>query len=252
MFDCLKGYWQIELDTKSRHYTTFLMEFGRYQYLWAQMGLCSSGDEFCHRTDEALGNINGVKKLVDDILIFAPDDEILLKRIREVFTKCAKWGITLAKNKFQYGNSVKFAGFIVNENGSKPDPKKVASIKNFPPPQNITDLRSFMGLTNQFSSYAPDLKQAMVPLQSLLKKSQVYQWTPEHQEAFQKIQDLLTWENGPVLAQFDPKLPVVLITDASRLGLGYILTQENEAKEMKLITCGSRFLTYAEANYAVI
>ena len=49
-----------------------------------------------------------------------------------------------------------------------------------------------------------------------------------------------------------PKLPVVLITDASRLGLGYILTQENEAKELKLITCGSRFLTDAEKNYAVI
>jgi len=43
-----------------------------------------------------------------------------------------------------------------------------------------------------------------------------------------------------------------LITDASRLGLGYILTQENEAKELKLITCGSRFLTDAERNYAVI
>ena len=57
---------------------------------------------------------------------------------------------------------------------------------------HITDLRSFMGLTNQFSSYAPDLKHAMVPLQSLLKKSRVYQWMPEHQEAFQKIKDLLT------------------------------------------------------------
>ena len=30
MFDYLKGYWQIELDEKSRHYTTFLTEFGRY------------------------------------------------------------------------------------------------------------------------------------------------------------------------------------------------------------------------------
>ena len=174
MFDCLKGYWQIELDEKSRRYTTFLTEFGQYKYLRAPMGLCLSGDEFCQRTDEALGNINGGKKLVDYILIFAPDDKTLLKRIKEVFTKCAEWGITLAKNKFQYGNSVKFAGFIVNKNGLRPDPEKVASIKNFPPPKNITDLRSFMGLTNQFSLYGPDLKHAMVPLQSLLKKSQVY------------------------------------------------------------------------------
>ena len=54
------------------------------------------------------------------------------------------------------------------------------------------------------------------------------------------------------MAQFDPKLPVILITDASRLGLGYILTQENDLNEMKLIMCRSRFLTDVESNYAVI
>ena len=64
-------------------FTTFLKEFGQYQYLRAPMGLCLSGDEFCQRTDEALGNINIVKKLVDDILIFAPDDETLLKGSRQ-------------------------------------------------------------------------------------------------------------------------------------------------------------------------
>ena len=95
VFDALKGYWQIPLDEKSRRYTTFLTEFGRYQYLRAPMGLCSSGDEFCRRTDEALGNITGVKKLVDDILIFAPDDDTLLKRIKAVFAKCAEWGCLL-------------------------------------------------------------------------------------------------------------------------------------------------------------
>ena len=38
----------------------------------------------------------------------------------------------------------------------------------------------------------------------------------------------------------------------TRLGLGYILTQENDLKEMKLITCGSRFLTDTDSNYDVI
>ena len=161
-------------------------------------------------TSSALGNIKGVKKLVDDILICAPNDETLLKRIKTIFTKCAEWGITLAKSKFQYGNSVKFAGSIVDENGSRPDPEKVSSIKNFPSPKNITDLRSFMGLTNQFSAYALYLKHAMVPLQELLKKSQVYQWMPEYQEAFDKIKDLLTMENGPDWAS-DTSLPRKMI-----------------------------------------
>ena len=113
----------------------------------------------------------------------------------------------IGQDKIQYGNSVKFAGFIVDKNGSRPDPEKVSSIKSFPFPKTLTDLCSFMGLTNHFSAFAPDLKHAMVSLQSLLKKSLVYQWMPEHKKAFQKIKELLTSENRPVLAQFDPKLP---------------------------------------------
>ena len=79
---------------------------------------------------------------------------------------------------------------------------------------------------------------------------------------------------GPqCLAHFDPKLPITLWTDASRTGLGYCLIQtENKLEaedssvtashvtshtvkkvsKWKLITCGSRFLSEAEDNYAVI
>ena len=62
----------------------------------------------------------------------------------------------MAKGKFQYGNSVKFAGFIVNETGSTPDPEKLASIRDFPSPKDLTNLMSWMGLVNQFASFAPD------------------------------------------------------------------------------------------------
>ena len=64
VFDALHGYWQIPLDEESKSLTTFITEFGRYWYRRAPMGLTSSGDEFCARTDKALA---GVHKLVDDI-----------------------------------------------------------------------------------------------------------------------------------------------------------------------------------------
>ena len=253
VFDCLKGYWQIELDDESKSKTAFLTEFGRYQYLRAPMGLNASGDEFCRRTDEAMEGLLGVKKLVDDILIYAPNDEILFNRILSVFKRCKEWGITLSKSKFQYGNSVKFAGLIVDENGSKPDPEKVASIRDFPSPKDITNLRSWMGLVNQFASFAPDLKHAMVPLQGLLKPKNAYLWTQEHEEAMEKVKNILTSEKGPVLMHFDSKLPVVLITDASKTGLGFILAQDDGyGGHTRLIQCGSRFLTRAEKHYAVI
>ena len=115
-----------------------------------------SGDEFCQRTDQALAGIPGMFKLVDDVIVFGSTKAELLKRIAQVFQRCQEHQITLSKSKQQIGTEVQFAGHIVSDKGTRPDPSKVAAIKEFPEPTNITDLRSFLGLANQFGNYAPD------------------------------------------------------------------------------------------------
>ena len=56
---------------------TFLLPSGRFRYLHAHMGLSWSSDEFSRRSDEVVEGLAGVRKLVDDILIQAPDLETL-------------------------------------------------------------------------------------------------------------------------------------------------------------------------------
>ena len=80
VFDTKKGYWQLPLDEESKPLTTFITEWGCYRYLRAPMGLNSSGDEFCARTDKALAGIPGMFKFVDDILICGDDVQQLLDR----------------------------------------------------------------------------------------------------------------------------------------------------------------------------
>ena len=71
-----------------------------------------------------------------------------------------------------------------------------------------------------------------------------------HEEAFTKVKTALT--SPPVLAHFDPSLPTVLQTDASRRkGLDYALMQQHGSR-WKLIQCGSRFLSDTESRYAVV
>ena len=61
-------------------------------------------------------------------------------------------------------------------------------------------------------------------LRPLLKKDVCYQWLSEHEDAFQKIKDLLT--SDAVVHFYDKSLPLELLTDASRLhGLGCALIQ---------------------------
>jgi hypothetical protein len=252
VLDAVKGYWQIPLDEPSRELTTFLTPFGRYRYCRAPMGLNASGDEYCRRGDQALSGLKGVKKIVDDILIHAPTLDELIVRTSEVLRRCQEHGITLSRQKAQHGSTVKFAGFIISSNGVSPDPDKLAAITRFPAPTNLTELRSFLGLSNQLGQFVPDLAHAAQPLRSLLKKNIAFQWLEEHQRAFENVKNILTSPNGSVLAHFNSSLPTTLLTDASRLrGLGFVLLQTNPDGTHRLIQCGSRFLSDAETRYAV-
>ena len=82
--DALWGFYQILLDEDSRHITTFICEWGTFEFCRAPMGLNCSGDEFCKRSDKALNGLEGVMKLIDDILIYAENYEQLFQRAEAV------------------------------------------------------------------------------------------------------------------------------------------------------------------------
>ena len=251
-FDALKGYFQIPLEKSSIDLTTCMVPgHGRYAYKRAPMGLCSSGDEYCARGDAAFAGIQGVKKIVDDILIFAPDLETLVSRTTEVLKRCSVNSITLSKKKVQYGVEVKFAGYLVSQTGVRPDPDKVKAIRDFPPPRNLTELRSFLGLANQLGAFIPDLAHASKDIRGLLKKNIAWLWMQEHQDSFEKTKKVLL--EKAVLHHYDVNKPVELMTDASRLnGLGFALIQRSQDDKPMIIQCGSRSLTDTETRYATI
>ena len=78
-----------------------------------------------------------------------------------------------------------------------------------------------MGLANQFSDFSPDLRHAMEPMKGLLQKKNAFVWNYNHTKSIDMVKSIIT---GPqCLPQFNPKLQTILLTDASRTGLGYIL-----------------------------
>ena len=104
------------------------------------------------------------------------------------------------------------------------DQRKLRAISEFPVPQNLTDLRSFMGLVNQLASFSPDTASAASPLRDLLRPQNHWCWTSVHQAALEAVEAALV--SPPVLAFFKPGLPTALHTDATRLqGLSYALLQ---------------------------
>ena len=249
--DATKGYWQIPLAEESQDYTTFITPWGRYKFLRAVMGLSSSQDEYERRGNEAVGDIPDIYKIVDDILCATSSAKKNLRTVLEVLERCRKHKVTLSPEKFHFCQpEVQYVGFILSEKGTMADPAKVKAITDFPTPSNLTDLRSFFGLVNQLGDFSTGIAEAGDPLRPLLRTKNVFRWEEQHTEAFNKVKETLS--SPPILAAYDPSLPTMLQTDASRLkGLGYALLQQHDTK-WRLIQCGSRFITETESRYSMI
>ena len=253
--DAVQGYFQVPLDTVSSYYTTFLLPQGRFRYLRAPMGLSSSSDEWCARSDAAMQGIENALKLVDDILAWGPDETSALVTFELVAQGCARIGLTLSKKKLEIGPKVKFAGMWVSGKGVEPHESSVAAISLFPTPKNATDVRSFLGLAQFLARFLPDLTALSMRMRELTKSSIHFNWLPAHQEDFDKLKQILT---GPLCVKhFNPEWATEVITDASRLhGLGFLVLQYDpkapEPARRWLIMAGSRANTAAEKNYATI
>ncbi|XP_059092245.1 uncharacterized protein LOC131887632 [Tigriopus californicus] len=247
--DLVKGYWQMPLAEESQHLTTFLTPFGKFKFLRSPMGFVSTGDSFSYRGDVAMAGLD-IQKVVDDMAVGAPDIPNLIRSVSDILERCVKFGLTVnAKKSVLAASMISFVGFIISPGTITPDPAKIEAIQKFPIPATLTDLRSFLGLANQLGKFLPNLACLTSPLRGLLKAKNQFQWLSDHTKVFEETRQALT--SPPVLDKFDPSLDVILLTDASRLGLGYALLQmRNEVP--RLIQCGSRYLKDCETRYAVI
>ena len=249
--DCTSGYFQIPLSKEASMLTCFLVPRGKFRYTRSPMGLSSSSDVFNQRTDEALHGLTGVIKLVDDLLVTAPDVDTLFERTCALLDRCRAHHITISHRKIKIGFSVKFAGYNISRDGIRPDPSRIAAIQLLQAPADITQLRSFLGAANQVGIFHPDLTHLTDLHRQLLKKDVAFVWSTEHQTAFEAVKAAIATEVA--LAYFDKALRTEVWCDASRLhGLGFALIQRNRDDKPRLIICGSRSLAKAERNYAVI
>lgn len=250
VFDALKGYHQIPLDEQSKIKTAFYTPFGIYCYKSLPMGYAASQDIFTDRFGSAVDDFVQAR-VTEDCLITATDRQMFLRRIDRFFEACDKAGIVLNTKKVQIGPEVIFGGFKLDSSGYSLDPELHAAIRKFPVPTNLTELRSFMGLINQTTSFTDKIAELAYPLKDLLKKKVDYVWTAAHQEAFERARDQLAELKH--LAYFNHRRKTRLFTDASRLnGLGFVVKQQQEDDSWKIVQASSRFLSSAETRYAMV
>lgn len=242
--DLNQGYHQLELSESSRNITTFTTHVGLRRYKRLSFGINCSAEIFQNTLQTALEGLDGVRNNSDDIIVFGKTQQEHDIRLEATLKRLQEKNLTLNKSKCEFNKTqLEFFGYIFSEAGLSADPKKCETIKNTKPPTNVSEIRSFLAMTNYVSRFIPDYSTTTEPLRQLTKKNAVWQWNHEQQKTFDKLKNDLS--SDVVMTYFDPHKKTQLVVDASPVGLGSVMLQEG-----KVVAYASKSLTDVEKHYS--
>ena len=240
-----QGYHQIQILEEDVPKTAFRVPFGHYQFKVLSFGLTNAPATFQGVMNRIFQQHLGKFVLVylDDILVFSKTQEEHLEHLRKVFEILRENKLFAKLTKCRFAKSeLEYLGHAVGKDGIKVDPRKIETVTTWARPNDVSQLRSFLGLSNYFRRFFQGYSTLVAPLTHLTRKDVKYIWTEQCQESFEGVKYALTHVHVLSLLIFGERFEV--ICDASLLGIGVVLLQKDRP-----IAFESRKLTPAEKNY---
>ena len=242
------GYHQLELHPDSRSITTFTAHCGLYQYKRLMFGITSAPEVYQHVIQQSLQGCEGVANISDDIIIHGKNTEEHDKRLQRVLERLKEKNLTLNAEKCKFHmTQMVFMGLVLSDNGIGSAKDKVKAIVDAKEPQSASEVRSFLGLANYNARFIPDFATVAEPLRRLTKKGVHFEFGEEQKNAFNELKRRLS--SAETLGYFDKDAKTLIIADASPVGLGEILIQEQQGRK-RVISYASKSLSAVERRYS--
>lgn len=241
-------FHQIELEQQSIVITTFITHKGLYWYKRLMFGISSAPELHQHTIQQVLAGCEGAYSIHDGIIIHSRTVEEHDNRLQTI--ECIRdKGLTLNPEKCVFRMpQLTFMGYLLSKKCIGPTESCVEAVVRAKEPTNVEDVRSFLGIVNFSARFIPNLASITEPLRQLTRKDVPFKWGKELKAAFETLKSNLG--RAETLAYFDRNAEVTkLITDASPVSLGAVLTQVQEGQE-RVIAYASRALTGVERRYS--
>ena len=162
--------------------TAFGTHKGIYQFKVMPFGLANSPKTFERLMELALAGLQWERCLIylDDVIVFGKTFEETIENLRLVFDRFRDANLKLKPSKCTFfQNEVKYLGHIVSVDGVKCDPEKVSSVKYWPVPESVSDVRSFLGIASYYRKFIENFSTIAFPLTQLTSKNKRFIWTDE-------------------------------------------------------------------------
>ena len=259
--DLRSGYFQVPLAHSEREKTAFLTPDGLWQFNRLPQGLKNSPAVFQRLMNQTIGSLRWDICLayLDDLVVYSSSFDQHLLDVQKVCQVLHSANFKLNSGKCAFFRpEISFLGHKINAEGCSPNDDNIRSITQFPIPTSSKGAHSFLQMVGFYRKFIPQFAQISAPLNKFTRKGFPFLWTDLEQSAFDQLKHVLT--SSTILVLPDPTKPYIVRTDASRVGIGGVLLQQqlsdltnpSSTFILKPVAFASRSLKPAEKNYSAI
>jgi len=172
--DLQSGFWQIRMAPEDMKKTALVTKTRLYDWTVMPFGLKNATSTFTRTMSLVFKELGDkfLKVFVDDLNVHSENWEDHLQHLEAVLSKLREMNLKLNPGKCCFAaESIVFLGYVVNKEGTKPDPKKIDVVLRFPEPKTVTSVRSFLGLIGYYRKYVRGYSRLAGSLFELTKKA---------------------------------------------------------------------------------
>jgi hypothetical protein len=198
-----------------------------YHWKFLPFGLKNAPAEFQRVMDQVHIGLPFAWCYIDDVIIFSKIPHEHVKHLQAIFERLRRWGLRLHHGKCKFFHDrLAYLGHMIIPGDLGVQQAKVDALQKIPAPVDLPRLRAFLGLVNYYRRFVKNFSLIAKALTIHTSKDQPWTWGREQQQAFETLKQKKC--ATPVLRRPDVSKSFQLHTDWSSLGLGVVLTQEDD------------------------
>ncbi|XP_024021322.1 uncharacterized protein LOC112091560 [Morus notabilis] len=250
--DAYSGYNQIPMHPTDEKHTSFITDRGLYYYKVMPFGLKNAWATYQRLVNKMFAQLLGksMEVYIDDMLVKSTMATQHVDHLGEMFGVLRRYNMRLNPLKCAFGvGSAKFICFMVNNRGIEANPEKIKALQDMRSPTKPKEVQRLTGCVAALNIFISKATDKCVPFFDALKGSKHFEWTPQCEEAFQKLKEHLG--RPPILSKPITNKELSLYLSVSQHAESSVLIREEEKVQL-LVYYVSKRLIDAESRYTEI
>ncbi|CAF4615106.1 unnamed protein product, partial [Rotaria sp. Silwood2] len=237
--DMKSGFWQIPIKEEDKYKTAFITPDGLYEWNVLAQGLKNSPPSFQRVMTDILSPCRQFSLVyIDDIIIYSRSFEKHLAHMTQILSILLKHNFQLNPSKCSiFQHQMDYLSHTISEHSVKPTDEKIQAIIKLREPSTLAEANKFLGGLSWYRKFIPQFATIAVSIHKITNltkpKKKKFIWGDSQKQAFLQLKHLLV--TSPLFLDFpNDKYPIILTTDASKVGIGGTLQQiiDGETKNL--------------------